>query len=81
VVKARLRFAAGAAQVVISNRVICESRDENRDGSLNVVLAAPNLTWLASVTVCFADLATALEPPELRDPVRDLVRGNHKPIL
>jgi predicted DNA-binding transcriptional regulator YafY len=71
VIRARLRFAAEGAYIAVSNRVIWESMQENPDGSVDVILSAPDLPWLASMTLSFANLVTVLEPPELRDMVRD----------
>jgi len=71
VVRARLQFAPQASYIAASNRVIWESIQENPDGSTDVTLAAPDLPWLASMTLSFANLVTVLEPPELREMVRD----------
>jgi predicted DNA-binding transcriptional regulator YafY len=71
VVRARLQFIPEAAHIVASNRVLWESLSENPDGSLVVTLAAPDLPWLASMTLSFASLVTVLEPPELREMVRE----------
>ncbi len=37
--------------------------------------SAPDLPWLASMALSFASLVTVLEPPELRDMVRDWARS------
>ncbi|HSA99879.1 MAG TPA: YafY family protein [Anaerolineales bacterium] len=71
IIRARLRFTAEAAYIAISNRVIWESAQENPDGSLDVILSGPDLPWLASMTLSFANLVTVLEPPELRTMVRE----------
>ncbi len=71
IVRARLRFTAEASYIAISNRVIWESMQENSDGSMDVILTAPDLLWLASMALSFASLVTVLEPPELRDMVRE----------
>ncbi|MGZ9223504.1 MAG: helix-turn-helix transcriptional regulator [Anaerolineales bacterium] len=70
-IRARLRFIQEAAHVVTSNRIIWESITENPDGSYVVTLTAPDLPWLASMTLSFANLVTVLEPPGLRDMVRE----------
>jgi predicted DNA-binding transcriptional regulator YafY len=69
-VRARLKFVPEAAHIVMSNRIIWESIEENPDGSTVVTLAAPDLPWLASVTLSFANWVTVIEPCELREMVR-----------
>jgi len=71
VVRARLRFISEAAYIAASNRVIWESIQENPDGSMDVTLTAPDLPWLASMTLGFANWVTVLDPPELRSMVRE----------
>ncbi|MBN1453871.1 MAG: YafY family transcriptional regulator [Anaerolineales bacterium] len=71
VVRAKLRFKAGGASIARSNAAGWDSLEENPDGSVDVVLSAPDLTWLASMTISFATLVTVLEPPELREMVRE----------
>jgi len=70
-VRARLRFVPEAAYIAASNRVIWESLQENPDGSTEVTLTAPDLPWLTSMTLGFANWVTVLDPPELRDMVRE----------
>jgi len=70
-IRARLRFAPEASHIAASNRVIWESIKENPDGSTEVTLTAPDLPWLASMILSFANWVTVLEPPELREMVRD----------
>ena len=71
VVTAKLRFAAKGAHIAKSNISGWESLHENPDGSVDVILSAPDLPWLASMTMSFANLVTVLEPPELREMVHD----------
>ena len=71
VIRARLRFIPEAANIATSNRLIWESVQENPDGTCDVTLTAPDLPWLASMTLGFANWVTVLEPPELREMVRD----------
>jgi predicted DNA-binding transcriptional regulator YafY len=75
VVHAKLRFSAKGAHVARSNVAGWNSLEENPDGSVDVVLSAPDLTWLASMTISFANLVTVLEPPELREMVREWARS------
>ena len=70
-IRARLQFVPEAAHIVKSNQILWESVTENPDGSMVVTLAAPDLLWLASMTLSFANLVTVLEPPELRAMVID----------
>ncbi len=70
-IQARLRFSAEGAYLARSHILPIESMDENPDGSLEVALSAPDLTWLASMTLSFGTLVTVLDPPELRDMIRD----------
>jgi predicted DNA-binding transcriptional regulator YafY len=73
-IRAHLHFIPEAAHIVRSNRIIWETIKENQDGSLVVTLTAPDLPWLASMTLSFANLVTVLEPPELRAMVREWAR-------
>lgn len=69
-VHARLRFMPEAAHLALSNLPGWESHQENPDGSVDIFLAAPELSWLASIVMSFASLVTVLDPPELRAMVR-----------
>jgi predicted DNA-binding transcriptional regulator YafY len=69
-VNARLRFSPQAAHLT-SNLPGLETSQSNSDGSLEVVLAAPDLAWLASLVLSFSTWVTVLDPPELRHMVRD----------
>ncbi len=70
-VRARLQFTPEAAHIVRSNRPIWESTQENKDGSMVVTTAAPDLNWLASMVLSFANLVTVLDPPELQALVQE----------
>jgi predicted DNA-binding transcriptional regulator YafY len=70
-VRAKLRFKPEGAHIATSERSIWEALDENPDGSVDVTLSAPDLPWLASISLSFANLVTVLEPPELREMVRE----------
>lgn len=70
-IRARLQFIPEAVHIVTSNHLIWESIQEGPDGSTVVTLTAPDLHWLASMTLSFANLVTVLEPPELRNMVRE----------
>jgi predicted DNA-binding transcriptional regulator YafY len=70
-VRAKLRFKPEGAHIALSERSIWEALEENPDGSVDVVLSAPDLPWLASISLSFAGLVTVLEPPELREMVSE----------
>jgi len=71
VVRACLRFASEAAHIARSNLTGWESCQENPDGSVDVVMAASDLNWLASLVLSFSTWVTVLDPPELRALVRE----------
>jgi predicted DNA-binding transcriptional regulator YafY len=48
-----------------------ESVQENPDGSVEVILAAPDLYWLSSMVLSFGAWVTVLDPPELCALVRE----------
>jgi predicted DNA-binding transcriptional regulator YafY len=75
VVRAKLRFKPAGAHIATSERSIWETLEGNPDGSVDVTLSAPDLPWLASIALSFANLVTVLEPPELREIVRDWARS------
>jgi len=75
IVQTRLRFAPEAAHIVHANLATWESHHEDLDGSFEVTLSAPDLPWLASMVLSFSTWVTVLEPPELRDLVRDWALG------
>jgi len=75
VVRAKLRFKPEGAHIALSNRSIWEALEETPDGSVDVTLSAPDLPWLASISLSFANLVTVLEPPELREMVREWAKA------
>jgi predicted DNA-binding transcriptional regulator YafY len=70
-IHAKLRFTPEGAYLAKGNIVPWDSLEENPDGGVDVVLSAPDLTWLASMTLSFANWVTVLDPPELRNMVRE----------
>ena len=70
-IRARLQFIPEAAHIVKSNLMMWESVTENPDGKMEVTLTSPDLPFLASMTLSFAHWVTVLEPPELREMVRE----------
>lgn len=69
-VQARLRVEPQAAHLV-SGLPGFESSQEQPDGSLEIVLSAPDLQWLASLVLSFSSWVEVLDPPELRHMIRD----------
>jgi predicted DNA-binding transcriptional regulator YafY len=67
VLRASIRFASEAAYIARANASEWEVVDENPDGSVEVVITAPDLYWMASLVMSFGAWVTVLEPPELRD--------------
>ena len=74
-VRARLRFLPQAAHIAITNHSLWESFQENPDGTVDAVLSAPDLNWLASFVMSFATWVTVLHPPELRALLREWALG------
>ncbi len=66
VVRARLRFVPEAAYIALSHQSEWEVVQEHPDGGVEVVLAAPDLYWLASMVSSFGAWVTVLDPPALR---------------
>ena len=75
VVRAHLHFVPEAAHIAVSNLSGWELLQENPDGSVEVILPAPDLYWLASLVLSFATWVTVLEPPALRALVREWALG------
>ena len=71
VLRAKLRFTAEGAHIAKGNIAGWDSLTENPDGSVDVILSAPDTPWLASIALSFGTLVTVLEPPELREMVRE----------
>lgn len=71
VVRARLRFVPAAAHIAKANPLSWKVIHENPDGSVEVDVEAPDLSWLASLVLSFATWVTVLEPQELRSLVRE----------
>ena len=71
VICATLRFKPEGAHIAASNHSIWEALTENPDGSVDVILSAPDMPWLASMAMSFVSLVIVLEPPELREMVRE----------
>jgi predicted DNA-binding transcriptional regulator YafY len=70
-VNVRLRFVPEGAGIALDNRPYWETFAEQGDGSVVVTFAVPDLNWAASIVLSYGGWAVVLEPPELRDLVRD----------
>ena len=70
-VLARLKFARAAAPGARLNRLVWSEFAEQADGSLLVTLPSPDLNWAASTILAYGPLVEVLDPPELRQLVRD----------
>ena len=71
-VAVRLRLAPGARW--IAEYYATSEAVERHDGSLDVVLPARSLGWVARLLLRVGPEATVLDPPELQAEVRDLAR-------
>ncbi len=71
ILRARLRFVPEAMHIVTSNQSVWESSQSNPDGSMDVIITAPDLPWLASIALSFGNWVRVLEPPELIEVVHD----------
>ncbi len=74
-VQARLRFVPEAVHIAKANLPGWESSEEHPDGSLDVIVSAPDLNWLASLVLSFGTWVTVCEPLELKHLVRDWALG------
>ena len=70
-VQVRYRFTAETAQTARLNRPFWESFEEKPDGSVVVTASAPDLNWAASSVLAYGPGVEVLDPPELRQIVRD----------
>jgi len=66
IIRAQLHFVVEAAGMVKGNRSLWESIQENKDGSMDVVLTSPDLSFLASMVLSFSPWASVINPPELQ---------------
>ncbi len=73
-VQARLHVEPHAAHLV-SSMPGFESSQDKPDGSLEIVVSAPDLQWLASLVLSFSSWVKVLEPPELRHMIKDWARA------
>jgi predicted DNA-binding transcriptional regulator YafY len=70
-IKARVRFVPQAAHIAQVNRSYWDALEEQPDGSVIVTMSAPDLNWAASNALVYGPLVTVLDPPELRQLLRD----------
>jgi len=67
----RLLLTAEARQAALDSHGYWETVEPQPDGSAIVTFSAPNLEWAASTTLAYGPLVEVLDPPELREMVRD----------
>ncbi len=69
-IEVRLLFHPAMAQVARSNGFSWLNQEEQPDGSMIVTMAAPDVTWAASMAISFGPGVTVLGPEETRSEVR-----------
>lgn len=69
-VQVRLRFGPEAGLQALDNQTQWDSLAEQPDGSIIVTLEVPDIEIAANIMLSYGYLATVLEPPELREVVR-----------
>ena len=74
-VLARLKFPRESAPVSRLNCLSWSEIAEQTDGSLLVTLPAPDLNWAASTILAYGPVVEVLDPPELRQLVRDWAKA------
>ncbi len=70
-VNVRLRFVPEGAGIALDNGPYWDTFEEQADGSVLVTFAVPDLNWAASIVLSYGGWAVVVEPPELRDIVRE----------
>jgi predicted DNA-binding transcriptional regulator YafY len=70
-IQVRFRFDPRFSHLALYNRVYWESFVENPDGSVDVTLTTPDIIWAASNALAYGPAVTVLEPPEVRQLVRE----------
>jgi predicted DNA-binding transcriptional regulator YafY len=78
----RLRFVPEGAAFALEYHTYWDTVEEQADGSVIASFAVPDLRWAASIVMSYGGWAVVLEPPELRDIVREWsqnVANNHQP--
>ena len=71
----RLRFAAQASGMAQEYAIGRETMEQQPDGSLIATMYAPDLNWAASTVLAYGLLVEVLDPPELRNLVRDWAKA------
>jgi predicted DNA-binding transcriptional regulator YafY len=70
-IRARIKFAKEVAHVALTNRAFWDGFEEQPDGSVIGTVSAPDLNWAASNILAYGPLVEVLDPPELRQLLRD----------
>jgi len=74
-VQSRLRYAPEIAHLARINRAFFDSLEEQPDGSVVVTMSSPDLDWAANSVLMYGPAVTVLDPPELRQRVRQTARA------
>jgi len=74
-VRARLRFSPQHAYLALDDRAFWEAVEERPNGSVEVILTAPDLEFAARIASNYAPHAVVVEPDELRGLVRERARA------
>jgi predicted DNA-binding transcriptional regulator YafY len=69
--QARLRFIPQGAHAALDNPSFWEAVEEQPDGAIVVTFSSPDLEWAASIALAYGPIVEVLEPPELRQMVKD----------
>jgi len=67
----RLLLSIAARRAALDSHGYWETVEPQPDGSAIVTFSAPNLEWAASTALAYGPLVEVLDPPELREMVRD----------
>ena len=70
-VNVRLRFVPEGVAIARDNRSYWDTFEAQADGSVEVTFAVPDLNWAASIALSYGGWAIVVDPPELRDIVRE----------
>ena len=69
--QARLRFISGGAHAALDNPSFWETVEEQPDGGILVSFSSPDLEWAASIALAYGPIVEVLDPPALRERVRE----------
>ena len=69
--RARLHFFPQWAHIALDNPSFWEAVDREPDGAIQVTFSTPDLEWAASIALAYGPIVEVLEPPALRDMVKE----------